>query len=155
MHAALRPPATLAAPVTGGTATSIFLTGGRSAPARARQAVHDAVGGELPPEPRKQLAVLVSELVTNSVQHAGAGPDDEIRIELLLEPEVLRVSVIDPGSDTLPLMREPSLEPPGGVGLFLVDQTSERWAVNMWPGERTEVWFELRPERPAAADEAA
>ncbi len=141
--------------MTGGTATSIFLAGGRSAPGRARQAVDDAIGAELAPEPRKQLAVLVSELVTNSYQHAGAGPDDEIRIELLLEPGVLRVSVIDPGSDTLPLMREPTLEPPGGVGLFLVDQTSERWAVNMWPGERTEVWFELRREWPGTHDAAA
>src|SRR5918998_1436244 len=44
------------------------------------------------------VCLLASEVVTNSVRHAGLGEDDRIVLAARMTPEFVRVEVRDPGS---------------------------------------------------------
>jgi len=91
---------------------------------------------------RGDLDLLVSELVTNGVQHGR--PDAEGRIELRLEwrPEGLRVEVLDEGGGFDFDLERPRADADSCFGLFLVDRISDRWGTDVDDG-RTRVWFEL------------
>jgi anti-sigma regulatory factor (Ser/Thr protein kinase) len=120
------------------------LYGGPEAAAAARRAIV-AGNGELPAAVRADVLLLVTELVTNAVRHAGAGSERRVQIELLHRPGWVTVAVADDG-------RGDSLRPTpatgsesGGWGLFLVDQIADRWGVeSATPGSR--VWFEIAYE---------
>jgi anti-sigma regulatory factor (Ser/Thr protein kinase) len=64
--------------------------------------------------------VLVSELVTNCVIHAGCGSDDEIAIAVHTD-DIPRILLANKGSYTLAEAARTRPRPPGGLGLFLVD----------------------------------
>ena len=90
------------------------------------------------------LRLLVSELVTNSVLHGGAGPDDRVQVHVERPDNRTRVEVCDNGHGWTKMMRSTSLDseqPPGGWGLMLVGALADRWGVRA--GKRTCVWFEL------------
>ena len=119
------------------------LAGGRGAPARARRALaglNGSLAGLAEP-----VRLLVSELVTNSVLHARAGPEVPIELELTASPERVRVEVCDPGPGFQPRTAGPE---PNGFGLMLVECLADRWGVD--PGGRSRVWFEI-DRRSAAA----
>jgi anti-sigma regulatory factor (Ser/Thr protein kinase) len=93
----------------------------------------------------------VSELVTNSVQHAQTGPDDSIELKLSIDDELIRVEVSDSGPGF-----EPPSDPGGearerGWGLFFVSQLTDRWGV----ADKGHVWFEIDRADPEAADQTA
>jgi anti-sigma regulatory factor (Ser/Thr protein kinase) len=95
------------------------------------------------PETFEDLRLLVSELVANSVRHAGAlGHRGYVRLKVFASEKIIRVEVIDdgPGFDRSAL-RDPSPEDPSGRGLMLVDQIAKSWGVT-GNGE-TCVWFVL------------
>jgi anti-sigma regulatory factor (Ser/Thr protein kinase) len=98
--------------------------------------------GRLPTAVRDDVLLLVTELVTNAVRHAGVGPEEVIQVELRCWPQRVRVDVVDPGTE-LPRVR-PRLSPDtaGGWGLVLVDRIAARWGVGRGPAF-TRVWFEL------------
>jgi anti-sigma regulatory factor (Ser/Thr protein kinase) len=96
-------------------------------------------------------ALLVTEVVSNSVQHAGLGTSDAIEVRIRGSRSMLHVDVIDPGPGFEP---DPRPQPEGGPesdvsrdkggwGLWLVDQLSTRWGVEC--GEKTRVWFDIAP----------
>jgi anti-sigma regulatory factor (Ser/Thr protein kinase) len=91
--------------------------------------------------------VAVSELVTNSVRHAGLGPEDLIRITIDWSGERLKVHVRDGGPSVLASPVAGSIRPfPGaesGWGLYLVDRLASRWGI-----AGGGYWFELRHDRP-------
>lgn len=87
------------------------------------------------------LRLLVSELVTNSVRHAGLGADDAIALEISVSPRRVRVEVTDVGPGFDRHVPEPKADRTGGYGLFLVDRLADRWGVVN--GELTRVWFEI------------
>ena len=92
--------------------------------------------------------LLVSELVTNSVRHAGLPEEASIEFSVRASAEVLMVEVADGGQgfDHM-LAPRPRIEPepePSGWGLFLVEQIADRWGAVQMDGE-TRVWFELSP----------
>jgi anti-sigma regulatory factor (Ser/Thr protein kinase) len=106
----------------------------------------------LPDQVIQEGTLLASELVTNSIRHAGLGPDDYIEVAATWSGTVLRVIVRDSGSGAPPSGIEAgSIRPsPGGQsgwGLYLVDKLARRWGTNLEgsPG----FWFEL--EYPRAA----
>jgi signal transduction histidine kinase len=78
------------------TMIRLRLSPGPAAPGRARVALQD-----LPPRVQPllpSLELLVSELVTNSVQHARLVPSDQIELVVHDGGGYLRVEVIDPGA---------------------------------------------------------
>ena len=91
------------------------------------------------------LLLLVSELVSNSVRHAGLSADEPIRLRASSSADCAYVEVCDAGrAGALPRKRERvvgDLEA-GGLGLTLVDQMADRWGVRRSNGH-TCVWFEL------------
>jgi anti-sigma regulatory factor (Ser/Thr protein kinase) len=116
----------------------IRLAGGADAPRRARSAL-SALNGNLG-DLHDQLKLLVSELVTNSVLHAGAGPNALLELRLAVSPEQVRAELIDPGPGFSPPSQLPEPGPGGRFGLFLVERFATRWGTESDP---TRVWLEI------------
>jgi anti-sigma regulatory factor (Ser/Thr protein kinase) len=116
-----------------------------AAPTAAGQARRALRGRLVDAAQEPTLLLLVSELVTNSVRHAGIAEGDTIELRACADEACARDEVCDAGrSASLPGKREPhygTLEP-GGLGLVLVDEMADRWGVSRHDGE-TCVWFEL------------
>jgi anti-sigma regulatory factor (Ser/Thr protein kinase) len=94
--------------------------------------------GRLPLEPGRAGAVklAVSELVTNSIEHARLGPGDCFELRARVdEAGAVRVEVRDPGPG-------PPQRPGYGLGWRTVARIADRWGV-MREGDRSCVWFEL------------
>jgi anti-sigma regulatory factor (Ser/Thr protein kinase) len=85
--------------------------------------------------------LLVSELVTNSVRHAGLGRNETIRVQVHRDPSSLRVEVTDPGRGFRPAELRAAAGSEGGWGLRLLDRIADRWGVA--GDDVTRVWFEL------------
>jgi anti-sigma regulatory factor (Ser/Thr protein kinase) len=97
--------------------------------------------GRLTKEQLFDAVLVVSELVTNSVQHAAVGSGQVIGIDLVLLRDRLRLSVVDPGSSLLP-----RLVPGDGssrLGLGLVAKLSTSCGVARDGAGVTRVWSEL------------
>jgi anti-sigma regulatory factor (Ser/Thr protein kinase) len=106
----------------------------------------------LPDQVARDGTLLTTELVTNSIRHAGLGPDDYIDVAAAWSGTVLRVIVRDSGSADLPseIVAGPIRPLPGGQsgwGLYLVDKLATRWGTNLEGSAG--FWFELEYPRPA------
>jgi anti-sigma regulatory factor (Ser/Thr protein kinase) len=94
------------------------------------------------------LRLLVTELVTNSVRHAGSTAFIALDVEIY--PNSVCVAVSDRGPGFQPQKSpRPHSDRPGGWGLCLVDRLADRWGVVR--GERTSVWFQLTRPSPRFA----
>ena len=109
-----------------------------STPAAARRFVTGALAaaGVLQAE-ADSVPVVVSELVTNSVLHAGS----KAKVVVVVEPELLRIEVHD-AEPTPPVMKQPGPDTVTGRGLVLVDALTDRWGCAPLDGGKV-VWFEL------------
>jgi anti-sigma regulatory factor (Ser/Thr protein kinase) len=118
----------------------------RAAPSAAREARRAvAQSGLVDGAQLAILLLLVSELVSNSVRHAGLREGEPIRLLARRHEKTARVEVCDAGrSGTVPSRRAPIFGEvePGGLGLVLVDEMADRWGVER-DGDVTRVWFEL------------
>jgi two-component sensor histidine kinase len=97
----------------------------------------------LPPRLLEDARLLLSELVTNSIRHAGLAPGDRIRIQAAWSGTRLRVDVRDrsAASDDLSKVAGGIRPGPGsesGWGLYLVDSLASRWGT-----ARGRYWFEM------------
>ena len=91
------------------------------------------------PQLRDDVVLLVSELVTNGVRHAGT----DVVVELALLESGVYLAVSD--ESPLPLRpRYPALHDEGGRGLALVEALSTRWGV-IQSESGQQVWAELQP----------
>ena len=81
--------------------------------------------------------LLVSEVVTNAVEHGTSGGT----VEIVALPAGLRVEVTD-RSEGLPELQHPSANEPTGRGLAIVDQLSRWWGVER-ATDGKKVWFEV------------
>jgi anti-sigma regulatory factor (Ser/Thr protein kinase) len=116
------------------------LAGGPYAVTAARLALAD-LDSKLDPSTAFDVRLLVSELVTNSVQHASVGPDDSIRLKVGIGEASVRVEVSDDGPGFEPGEPAPDSQTDSGWGLFLVNQLADRWGVE--PKDEGCVWFEI------------
>ena len=123
---------------------NLLLTEERGAAAAARQALREG-NGMLPAAIRDDVLLLVTELVTNAVRHAGAGPERPLRLQLLRGPRWVVVAVGDRGSGFTWHPSPPRGNESGGWGLFLVDQIADSWGVECTTSG-TRVWFEIAYE---------
>ncbi len=102
----------------------------------------DRLEGVLSPEKLEDIRLIVSELVTNSVRHAGLSPDEQISLAVVISDRSVRGMVCDPGPGfEKPSAPRPRTDLSGGWGLPIVERISDRWGV-----ERNGcvcVWFEI------------
>ncbi len=118
---------------------ALRLGGGPEAAAIARR--HLArLRGDLDPPLMETMRLLVTELVANSVKHAGG---DQVELKVLVGRTVVWVEVVDEGPGFEPAPRDGDSRDDSGWGLFLVERLAHRWGVAR-DGEATRVWFELQ-----------
>jgi anti-sigma regulatory factor (Ser/Thr protein kinase) len=120
---------------------NLTLTEGSGAAAAARRRLLEG-NGMLPPAIRDDVLLLVSELVTNAVRHAGAGLERPLQVQLLPGRGSVLVAVADEGPGFTRRPNPSAGNEPGGWGLFLVDQIADRWGVECTTSG-TRVWFEI------------
>ena len=120
-------------------AVQLMLRPESQAPTAARQAL---MGLTVIPDDRLDaIQLLVTELVTNSVIHAGLRPDDDIELSITRSSAGLRVEVADRGPGFVPPSPPDDPFAEHGRGLALVDMIGDRWGVQS--DSLTRVWFEL------------
>jgi hypothetical protein len=91
---------------------------------------------------RDDVALLVTELVTNAVRHADGDPDRAMRVELRRWADFVRVEVFGEGARFTA----------EGPGLVLVDRIADRWATAP-TASGTCAWFEIRASDEREGDE--
>jgi anti-sigma regulatory factor (Ser/Thr protein kinase) len=89
-------------------------------------------------------ALLLSELVANSVRHAGEDAGPRVYLDITLTGDRLRVEVRDGGPGFVPVRRRPGDIRSLHWGMELVSRLADRWQVVSGNGSgETLVWFEL------------
>lgn len=114
------------------------MEGGSQAAARARRQIarlQERLGTPL----LDDMRLLVTELVSNSVRHAGA---HTVEVTVAVRPRDVRVEVANRGAPFTPTTRESRLQNDPGWGLFLLDRLSDDWGVLEEAGYQR-VWFEM------------
>ncbi len=96
------------------------------------------------PHDRQDAALLVTELVSNVVDHVGG--EANLTLEVAVSEDWLRIAVAD-GSSVRPVVQELSHERPRGRGLRMVQAIADRWGAEDHEGGKR-VWFELAPPAP-------
>ncbi|HZQ76834.1 MAG TPA: response regulator [Acidimicrobiia bacterium] len=112
-------------------------------PRAARQFVSEALTawGDDEGDLTDTVTLLVSELVTNAVVHAGS----DVEVMVRLTATAARVEVTDASTNGV-APRDATSEEDSGRGLALVGNLARRWGVRAAPGGGKTVWFEV--ERP-------
>ena len=126
--------------------------GGATAARCARRAVREELSDALPGRRLADVELLISELATNSVRHAGCDESDELAMEADVRPDRVRVRLSDPGRGfEARSPRPPAAGATGGYGLVLLERLSDRWGVQRDDGFT--VWFEVERDRLPFGDE--
>jgi anti-sigma regulatory factor (Ser/Thr protein kinase) len=104
--------------------------------------VLDQLVDDLPPEKLENTRLVVSELVANSVRHAGLSLNDQILLSVMVSGRSVRGRVCDSGPGfNKPSEPRPRTDLSGGWGLPIVDRISDRWGVEQ--NGCVCVWFEI------------
>ena len=85
-----------------------------------------------------EALLLVTELVTNAVVHAGTLVD----LEVETDETGVRIEVADGGPGRVSVQGAPEETREGGRGLFLLDALATAWGTSSSPGRKA-VWFRL------------
>jgi anti-sigma regulatory factor (Ser/Thr protein kinase) len=112
----------------------------RSVPA-ARHLVGTMLAAWHAPQDAGDVALLVTELVTNVIDHVGG--ESVLTLELEFSDGWLRIAVAD-GSSVRPVVRELDSDNPRGRGLRMVQTIADRWGAEDQRGGKR-VWLELEP----------
>lgn len=111
------------------------------APAEARRAL-SGLASRVDADVLERLGLVVSEVITNCVRHAGLRSSQPIEMQVSLVPSLLRVEVTDDGPGFEAEASRPDIQDQvGGWGLWLVESLADRWGVE--PGGGTRVWCEF------------
>lgn len=108
--------------------------------------LEQAYAWHIPDDITETAALLLSELMTNAVEHARVPPGRHIAARCHLRDDTLRIEVSDANS-TLPLARpvSPSPDDERGRGLLLVTALADAWDAHPRAyGIGKTVWFELK-----------
>jgi serine/threonine-protein kinase RsbW len=89
--------------------------------------------------------LLVSELVTNSLQHSDSGrPGGTVTVTVAVIAGDVLVEVTDEGGAAHPAPRDGGTDEEDGRGLHLAEQLAADWGYTGGKG-RLSTWFELKP----------
>ena len=89
------------------------------------------------------LRLLITELMTNCVRHAGVDEHSAMGLSIHLSQDKLRGVVSDAGPGfERPDVVAPHADKPGGFGLVILDSISDRWGLAT-RDELFRVWFEV------------
>ena len=111
-----------------------------SVPATRAFLVNLLKGWDITGDTIDDAALLVTELVTNAIEH-GAGT---VAIEVCIVDDVLHVAVSDHGQ-WVPRRVDADPEAEDGRGLWLVEAVSSEWGrTRRDSGDGKTVWFDLR-----------
>jgi len=112
-------------------------------PATARRFVSDTMRTWGCDDLIADAELLVSEAVTNSVEHSE---QSHAVVDLLASGDTIRVDVSDTGAAKAVEQRTPEAGRPGGFGLAIIDSVATRWGVEPSRAGKS-VWFELQALR--------
>jgi serine/threonine-protein kinase RsbW len=116
--------------------------------AEARRTLVDL---SVPQATRDKLALLVSELMTNSVRHAELRPGDDVHLDITRNARRVRLAVRDGGQGfDLSALDDRDPLSPGGQGLVIVAALSDTWGVDC-RGDGCTVWCEVAVDDDPAA----
>jgi anti-sigma regulatory factor (Ser/Thr protein kinase) len=127
----------------GATVVRLKLRSDDDAPRHARTAIAE-LAGQASDDVLERATLLASEVVTNSVMHAGGG---EIRVDIWPAAGGVTVVVADDGRGFTPVAQAGTIADfdgrDGGFGLPLLDTLSEAWGSDC--DSEACVWFEVLP----------
>jgi anti-sigma regulatory factor (Ser/Thr protein kinase) len=83
--------------------------------------------------------LLVSEVVSNAVQHSPGPTGAPVLLAAAVGEKIVHIAVTDAGRGFTPRRHDPRAD--GGYGLYLLDKAASRWGIDQVGGTR--VWFEL------------
>jgi len=89
--------------------------------------------------PTRTIEQLVSELLTNSIEHART---TSVGVCLTSTDRTVLIEVSDSDAVRLPTRKSPSLDDTSGRGLLIVEELSDRWGVQVSDHGKT-VWCEV------------
>jgi anti-sigma regulatory factor (Ser/Thr protein kinase) len=101
----------------------------------------DGLADQIHTEEFENLRLVVNELATNSILHAGLDPKDWVQLRVSLTSKVVYGEVCDSGSGFETLPPPPKAGKSSGWGLYIVERVADRWGVE-W-AEPFCVWFEI------------
>lgn len=110
-----------------------------TSPGVARRVVDETFGGWGCEDLGEDARIVVTELVSNAVRHAGT----ELELSLELRPTELRIAVTDSASGEVAANRFIAPDSTGGRGLHMVETLADEWGVDYRvAGEQTSktVW---------------
>jgi serine/threonine-protein kinase RsbW len=107
----------------------------------ARRFADEVLHG-LPAETVEAVRLMVSELATNSIQHAKTG----FQLVINRRRDSVRIEVTDLAGG-LPAVQSPGPTDPTGRGLAIVEMLSDAWGVDYLTATDKTVWFTLAWER--------
>jgi anti-sigma regulatory factor (Ser/Thr protein kinase) len=125
-----------------GSLAEVALPTGLSAPGAARLVIGHCLTGLVSHSVLHDAELLVSELVTNTMEHGRLGDGDTVLVRVYLGADRLRLEIENPGT-----AGDVAVHPPdrrsrrGGFGLNLVEMLSANWGVNR--SGSTTVWLEM------------
>jgi DNA-binding NarL/FixJ family response regulator len=104
----------------------------------ARRMVRRALEGWCDDDLIDDIALCVSELVTNAVVHASSAP----RVLVHVRPTVIHIEISD-DSEALPVLRGAGPQDTSGRGMAILGTLSERWGSYRRSGGGKTVWFDV------------
>ena len=107
----------------------------------AREAL-DVLRETVGEERLEDLRLVVSELVTNSVRHAGLDVSDPISLRVATTTNMIRVEIHDRGPGFDATVQPATMYQESGWGLFLISRIADRWGVST-DLSGTTVWLEI------------
>jgi anti-sigma regulatory factor (Ser/Thr protein kinase) len=87
-------------------------------------------------------ALVISELLSNSIKHAWPLPGEQVQVTWLVERGSVQVAVSDGGGPTRPRQDQPPVSAVGGRGLGIVQHLSRDWGIRV-DGDGQTVWAVL------------
>jgi anti-sigma regulatory factor (Ser/Thr protein kinase) len=120
----------------------IVLPAGVRTPGAARMVVAHCLSGLVTQRILRDAELLVSELVTNSIDHGQLDDGDSVLLRVFLATDTLRLEIENSGTAGVVAPNRAGRESgQGGYGLDLVELLAARWGVSR--NRSTSVWFEM------------